>query len=136
MSTIGGVVAPAQRLMSVVPADAPLEVDAALLNKDAGFVRPGQRAAVKIEGFPFTRYGLIPGEVTRVSADAMDGPARGPVYPLRASLAENRILASDRRVPLAPSMAAAVEVATGKRRAIDFFLSPLRRYTDEALHER
>ena len=52
MNTIGGVVAPAQRLMSVVPADALLEVDASLLNKDAGFVRPGQRAAVKIEIFP------------------------------------------------------------------------------------
>ena len=136
VNTIGGVVAPAQRLMSVVPADAPLEVDAALLNKDAGFVRPGQRAAVKIESFPFTRYGLVPGEVTRVSADAVDDPALGLVYPLRASLAENRILAGDRWVPLAPGMAAAVEVATGKRRAIDFFLSPLRRYTDEALRER
>ena len=84
--------------MSVVPADAPLEVDANLLNKDAGFVRPGQRATVKIVSFPFTRYGLVPGEVTRVSADAMDGPSRGPVYPLRVSLAENRVLAGDRLV--------------------------------------
>lgn len=136
VNTIGGVVAPAQRLMSVVPADAPLEVDARLLNKDAGFVRPGQPAAVKIESFPFTRYGLVAGEVTRVSADAVDDPARGPVYPLRASLAEKRILAGDRWVPLAPGMAAAVEISTGSRRAIDFFLSPLQRYTDEALRER
>ena len=103
VNAIAGAVAPAQRSMSVVPADAPLEVDANPLDKDAGFVRPGQRAAAKIESFPFARYGLVPGEATRVSADAVDD---------------------------------AVEVATGKRRAIDFFLSPLRRYTDEALRER
>lgn len=66
----------------------------------------------------------------------MDDPALGPVYPLRASLAENRILAGDRWIPLAPGMAAAVENAAGKRRAIDVFLSPLRRSIDEALRER
>ena len=122
--------------MSVIPADAPLEVEASLLNRDAGFVRPGQRAEVKLESFPFTRYGPVPGAVTRVSADAVDDPARGLVYPLRASLEESRILVGDRWTPLAPGMAATVEIATGKRRALDFFLSPLRRYTDESLRER
>ena len=136
VNTVGGVVAAGQRLMSVVPADAPLEVEARLLNRDAGFVRPGQRAEIKIEAFPFTRYGLVPGAIVRVSADAVDDPARGLVYPLRASLDDKRILVGDRWVPLAPGMAATVEVATGTRRAIDFFLSPLRRYTDESLRER
>ncbi len=136
VNTIGGVVAPAQRLMSIVPADAPLEVQASLLNRDVGFVRPGQTAAIKIESFPFTRYGFIPGAIVRVSADAIDDPARGLVYPLRASLDDKRILVGDQWIPLAPGMAATVEVSTGTRRAIDFFLSPLRRYTDEALRER
>ena len=62
---------------------------------------------------------------------AHDDPALGPVYPLRASLAENRILTGDRRLPLA-----VVEVAAGKRRAIDVFLSPIRSSTGEALRER
>lgn len=74
-----------------------------LLNKDGGFVRPGQRATVKIEGFPFARCGLVPGEVTRVSADAVDDPALGLVYPLRASLVENRVLAGSRGASSPPA---------------------------------
>ena len=74
--------------------------------------------------------------MTRVSADAVDDPALGLVYPPRASLAENRILAGDRWAPSPPGMAAAVEVATGKRRAIGFSLSPLRRSAGEALRKR
>ena len=66
----------------------------------------------------------------------MDAPALGPVHPLRASLAESHILAGGCWVSLAPGMAAAVEVSTGKRRAIDVFLSPLRRSAGEALRER
>ena len=60
----------------------------------------------------------------------------GLVYSLRANLAGNRILAGDRWVPLTLGMTAAVEVAAGKRRAIDFFLFPLQRYTDVVLRER
>ena len=56
--------------------------------------RPARGGADR--GIPFTRYGLAPGEVTRVSADAVDDPAFGLVYPLRASLAENRTFAGDR----------------------------------------
>ena len=74
--------------------------------------------------------------MTRVSADAVDDPALGLVYPLCTSLSENCILAGDRWVPLAPGMAAAVEIATGKRRAVGFSLSPLRRSAGETLRER
>jgi len=54
--TVGGVVTLAQTLMTVVPDDTPL-VEANAENKDIGFVKPGQIAAVKIQAFPYTRYG-------------------------------------------------------------------------------
>lgn len=54
--TEGGVVTPAQALMAVVPRDDALEVEATVLNKDIGFIRPGQRVTVKVESFPYTRY--------------------------------------------------------------------------------
>jgi hemolysin D len=62
--TVGGVVTPAQALMVVVPKDDALEVEAFLENKDIGFVDAGQEAEVKIETFPFTRYGTIPARLT------------------------------------------------------------------------
>ena len=61
--TVGGVVTPAQALMAVVPDEDVLEVEATVLNKDIGFVRPGQRATVKVESFPYTRFGYLEGIV-------------------------------------------------------------------------
>src|SRR5690606_29221559 len=61
--TVGGVVTPAQALMVVVPQDNALEVEAFLENKDIGFVHAGQEAAVKVETFPFTKYGTIDSRV-------------------------------------------------------------------------
>ena len=127
---------PAERLMVVVPADVTLEVEAMVLNKDIGFVRAGQESEIKIESFPFTKYGLIDGAVKHISADAVEDEKQGLVYPMRATLKTNRILVGDRWVPLAPGMSVTAEVKTGKRRAIEFFLSPLMRYQDEALRER
>ena len=134
--TVGGVVSPAERLMAVVPSGAALEVEALAANKDIGFVHAGQEAAIKVESFPFTRYGLVDGEVAHVSADAVADEALGLVYPMRVAMADNRILVGDAWTPLAPGMAVTVEVKTGQRRAIEFFLSPLMRYRDEALRER
>ena len=134
--TVGGVVNPAERLMVVVPADAALEIEAKLLNKDIGFVRTGQTSEIKVESSPFTKYGLIDGEVKSISADAVDDEQLGPVYPMRVAMKSNRILVGDKWVTLTPGMSVTAEVKTGKRRAIEFFLSPLMRYQDEALRER
>lgn len=136
VNTVGGVVNPAERLMVVVPADVTLEVEAMVLNKDIGFVRAGQDSEIKIESFPFTKYGLIDGTVKNISADAVEDEKQGLIYPMRVTLKTNRILVGDRWVPLAPGMSVTAEVKTGKRRAIEFFLSPLMRYQDEALRER
>ena len=134
--TIGGVVTPAEPLMIIVPREAPLEIEAMALNKDIGFIRTGQPAEIKIEAFPFTRYGLIDGEVIQVSADAVADEQLGLVYPLKASMTQTDILVDDRHVNLAPGMAVGVEVKTGQRRIIEFFLSPFLQYQDEAMRER
>jgi len=55
--TIDGVVTPAEQLLVVVPKDQTLEVEARVLNKDIGFVRAGQEVTIKVESFPFARYG-------------------------------------------------------------------------------
>ena len=61
--------------MIIVPRDNPLEVEAILDNKDIGFVSAGQEAEIKIETFPFTKYGTIPGHVTQVSGTIRVGIA-------------------------------------------------------------
>src|SRR4051812_40100986 len=69
--TIGGIVTPAQTLMLVVPAESRLEIEAMVSNRDIGFVSAGQEAAVKIDTFNFTRYGLLHGTILSVSQDAI-----------------------------------------------------------------
>jgi hemolysin D len=159
-TTVGQVVAGGQTLMTIVPLDAPLEIDAMILNKDIGFVRAGQQAVIKIEAFPFTRYGMIEGSVTRISPDAVDmrsapnlseaaatvkpqGASPGSAssqpelgFPATISLPRRSIEVDGRQVDLTPGMAVTVEIKTGSRRAIDYVLSPLSEIVSQSAHER
>ncbi|MBI3499356.1 MAG: HlyD family type I secretion periplasmic adaptor subunit, partial [Proteobacteria bacterium] len=78
--TIGGVVQPAQKLLVIVPAGAILEIEARLPNKDIAFVEAGQEAIIKVEAFPFTRYGTLKGRVTTVSLDAVQDEQKKEYY--------------------------------------------------------
>lgn len=134
--TEGGVVTPAQPLMVVVPADQPLEVEAFFENKDIGFLRQGQVAEVKVETFPFTKYGTLHAELASVSHDAISDERRGLIYASRVRLARTSLDVDGTEVRLSPGMAVTVEVKTGQRRVIEYFLAPLLRHTDESLRER
>ncbi len=134
--TIGGVVTPAQELMKIVPESENLEVEAWILNKDIGFVEEGQTAEVKIETFPFTKYGTLDAEVIDVSNDAITDEQKGLVYAGRVLLQKSTIRVGEKIVNLTPGMAVTVEIKTGTRRLIEFVLSPLLRYKQESLGER
>lgn len=134
--TVGGVVTEAQPLMIIVPRDEAIEIEAFVENKDIGFVMPGQEATVKIETFQYTKYGTVNGVVTTVSDDAINDEKRGLIYSMRVKLARSTIDVEGKRLNLTPGMAATVEVKTGKRRVIEYFLSPLMQYADESLRER
>jgi len=134
--TIGGVVTPAQTLLVIAPSQYRAEVEAVLENKDVGFVKVGQRAEVKIETFPFTRYGTLTGTVSYVSNDAVADEERGLVFQTRISLDTATLRVGERSVPLTPGMAVSAEIATGRRRVIAFFLDPIRKTVDEGLRER
>jgi len=134
--TIGGVVTPAQELLHLVPRGGTLEVEAWLPNKDVGFVEQGMSAEVKVETFPFTKYGVIDAEVTHLSNDAVDNERLGLVYALRARLARDTVQVGDRAVPLTPGMAVTIEIKTGTRRIIEFVLSPVLRGLAESGRER
>ncbi|MAT64744.1 MAG: hypothetical protein CMN57_03780 [Gammaproteobacteria bacterium] len=134
--TLGGVVTPAQELMRIVPRDDPMEVEAWIANRDVGFVHEGQPAEIKIETFPFTKYGVIDAEILDVSGDAVEDERRGLIYATRVLMKQTTIPVNGRRVSLSPGMAVTVEVRTGTRRLIEYLLSPLLRYADEGLRER
>jgi hemolysin D len=134
--TLGAVVKPADALLVIVPRGAELMVEAMVLNRDIGFVHEGQRAEVKLEAFPFTRYGIVTGEVERISRDAVENKELGLVFPCLVKLSRADIAIGTERVPLAPGFAATAEIRTGQRRIIEYLLSPLSRRLQEAARER
>ena len=134
--TLGGVVTPAQQLMIVVPQDHPIEVEAQVENKDVGFVKEGQPVEIKVETFPFTLYGTIPGQVLSVSDDAVPIEKVGLVYSSRVSMERSTIQVEGKQVNLSPGMAVTVEIKTGQRRVMEYLLSPLLKSVKESLRER
>ena len=136
MHTIGGVVTPAQPVLIIVPANESLEVEATILNKDIGFVKRGQAVTVKVESFPYTRYGYLDGVVDSVSHDAAQDEKLGLVFPARVRLKQAHLNVDGVRVALTPGMSLSVEVKIGKRTVIDYLLSPLRTNAEESLRER
>lgn len=134
--TVGGVVTPAQQLMVIVPNEHTLEVEALVQNKDIGFVHAGQAAEIKIETFPFTKYGIIDAEIRHISNDAIADEKLGLIYAARVLMKTSVINVDGKQVNLTPGMAVTVEIKTGKRRLIEYFLSPLLQYGQESVRER
>lgn len=122
--------------MAVVPEDASLEVEAWVANRDIGFVKPGQRAEIKIETFSFQKYGTIGADVVEISPDAIEDKEKGRVYRVALKLDKDNVLVNDKEVYLAPGMTVSAEIKIKQKRIIEFFLDPFRQYQSEALRER
>jgi len=138
INTVGGVVTAAQPLMVIVPIDGGLEIEANVLNKDIGFIEPGQPASVKIDAYPFTRHGDLTGSLEWIGQDAVLDNTMGPVYPIRVSVDSYELpnVVNGRKGYIAPGMTVTIDVTTGERRVIEFFLGPILRYKDQSLKER
>jgi len=134
--TVGAIVTPAQVLMVIVPQNAPLEIEAYIENKDIGFVKEGQSAMIKLDAFPYTKYGTLDGSIVNLSNDAITDKAKGLIYKARVSLKQTLIQLDKKAVQLEAGMAATVEIKTGRRRLIEYFLAPLLKYRSESIHER
>jgi hemolysin D len=123
-------------LMVIVPEGTRLVVEANVLNRDAGFVREGQDVRVKLEAFPFTRYGIVSGRLVFLSHDAIEHEELGLVFPTRVELAQQSIVVNGRARALTAGMSVTAEIKTGRRRIIEFLLSPIARRVEEAGRER
>ena len=134
--TIGDVIEPGAPLMMIAPKNEELIVEAMILNKDIGFVRVGDPVSVKLEAYSFTRYGLIEGELSMISADAIIDERLGPIFPAEVKLSKPYVGEGDLKRPIQSGMNATAEVKTGDRRIIDFILSPIAKASKEAARER
>jgi len=138
VTTVGGVVSAAQPLLTVVPENTPLEIEAQVVNRDVGHLRVGQQVINKVETYDFTRYGYIDGEVLWVGTDAVQDQKLGLVYPVRIKLAQTETVHSvnGRKGLVTAGMNVTADIRTDERRMIEYLLAPMLRYKQEALRER
>jgi hemolysin D len=134
--TTGGVVTEAQALMIIVPEGAQVTAEVTLENKDIGFVNVGNGAEIKLETFPYTRYGTVQASVDRVTADAVNDEKRGAIFPVTLALKTKQIDVDGKMIQLVPGMNLTAEIKTGQRRVIEYLLSPIQRAGSESLRER
>jgi hemolysin D len=151
VTSVGQAVTPGQQIMQVVPSGATLQVVAYVLNTDIGFVLEGQPAVIKVDTFPYTRYGVITGKVTKVATDAITGTdalneqkngsqpvssgvasATGAaqqtndlVFPVEISLSKATIDVNGKSTALSPGMSVVAEITTGEQRIISYVMYPL-----------
>jgi hemolysin D len=160
-TTIGQIVTPAQSLVTIVPDGTPLIVEATVTNQDIGYLKPGQSVEVKVDTFPFQKYGSLPGTLTWVSADAEDksaassdldtrsgvatnedtrnaanNPNAGYVYKVHVRTEQSQFVVDGLARPIQSGMTVQADIVTDRRRVIDFFLSPVVKYLDEGLKVR
>ena len=131
----GDVVQPAQPIMVIVPEQARLEAEVMLRNKDIRWLKENLLVKIKVESFPYTRYGHLSGTVRHIAADAINNEQTGWAYPVRIALNQTGFDIDQAHYPLQPGMTLTADVIVGQRRLLEYFLSPLLRYQKETFRE-
>ncbi len=136
INTIGAVVTPAEKLITIIPKDAPIQLKATVLNKDIGFVKVGMPVAIKIDTFNFQKFGLIDGNVTKISANAIEDKRLGLVYEVFIDPKQTSLMVEGEKRYITPGMSATAELKVGERRIIELFIYPLIKYLGEGVSVR
>lgn len=137
VTTLGGVIQPAQTLVEIVPLDDSLLVEARVRPSDVAFLRPGLDAMVKFSAYDFSIYGGLRGKVERISADTMVDEKTGEqYYQVVVRTDETHLGTEEHPMPIIPGMQASVDILTGEKTVLHYLLKPINKARDEALRER
>lgn len=131
--TTGGVVTPAQKLISVVPDTAPLVIKATIMSKDIGFIKEGMPVLVKVDTFDFQKYGMINGVVKKIAKDSIDDQKLGPIYDVYVTPLNKTLMVEGKETPISTGMSLTAEIKVNKRRIIEFFIYPMIKYWNQAI---
>ncbi len=142
-TTLGGVLRAGDELLSVVPVDDQMIVEAKVLPRDIALIRPGLKATIKFDAYDYTIFGIVDGEVTYVSADTMrdesqrsDSPAATYYRVHVRTTAPGPVTRTGRRIEVLPGMTAQVDIRTGQRTLLTYLLKPVTKTLTEAFKER
>lgn len=138
VTTEGEVVAPGRTIAEIVPAGETLLVEARISPADIGFVTPGQTVDVRLTAFDYTTYGSLRGKVHQISPDTVrdEQDPRQIYYRVHINTEKSHLTGKSGKLQIMPGMIAEVDIQTGKRTVLEYFLKPLTRAQATALRER
>ena len=134
--TIGGVVTPAEKIMTIVPKDSKMLIKAKVMNQDVGFVEVDMPVSIKIDTYNFQKYGILNGKVTVVSPNSVEDEKLGPIYEVYIEPQNTTLMVEGKEQSIKFGMSTTNEIKIGKRRIIEFFIYPLIKYLDESIKVR
>ncbi|MFW8630845.1 HlyD family type I secretion periplasmic adaptor subunit [Vibrio natriegens] len=130
LRSIGGVVKPGEPIMEIVPRNSALIVEARISPQNIAFIKAGLPATVKFSAYDFVIYGGLKGKVSYVSADALQTDEGKAYY--RANIIFN----NDDKFAIIPGMQVVVDIMTGEKTVLNYWLKPILRAKENALRER
>ena len=138
VTTLGGVIPQNGKLMTIVPLDEQLLIEARISPRDIAFIHPGQRALVKVTAYDYSIYGGLEGKVTVISPDTLRDEVKQDQFYYRVYIRTNtdKLFNKDGKAfSITPGMMATVDIRTGEKTVLDYLLKPFNK-AKEALRER
>ncbi len=137
VTTKGAFVNAGDEVVSIVPVEDQLLVEARIKPRDIAFIRPGQKALVKVTAFDFAIFGGLEGAVENVSADTLVDPiTKEPYYTVIIKTEESALTSNFARHKIMPGMICNVDILTGKKTIMSYLLKPINRAQEVAFRER
>ncbi|MGN5764971.1 HlyD family type I secretion periplasmic adaptor subunit [Acinetobacter calcoaceticus] len=138
VTTLGGVIPQNGKLMTIVPLEDKLLIEARISPRDIAFIRPGQEALVKITAYDYSIYGGLDGKVTIISPDTIRDEVKQDQFYYRVYIrtdSDRLYNKAGKAFSITPGMVATVDIRTGQKTIMDYLLKPFNK-AKEALRER
>ena len=136
--TLGGVIPPNGKIMTIVPLDEQLLIEARISPRDIAFIRPNQQALVKITAYDYAIYGGLHGKVTVISPDTIRDEVKQDQFYYRVYIRTDSVKLRNKQgktFAITPGMVATVDIRTGQKTVLDYLIKPFNK-AREALRER
>lgn len=133
--TVGGVVAPADPIMLIVPEDDDLALEVQIAPKDIDQIQLGHKAVLRMSAFNLRTTPELNGYVSRIAADLTADEKTGVSYYLVRLSVPHTELAKLKDLTLVPGMPAEAMIQTGERTALSYLVKPLSDQISRAFRE-
>lgn len=131
VNTIGETVTSAEQLVTIVPDNTPVEMVCYVKNMDIADIEIDMEIEVKLEAYPYNKYGTVKGTVKYISPSSFNSEQMGSVYLVKLEITD-----VPDGINIVSGLSGSVEIKTDKRTVMEYFLDPIMNDFGESLKEK